>query len=131
MKRNILIDHVAVGSWQGRCSYPLCGVGVDSLKGADPYPNEHACKLRDPETLKIVGSGERTHNGKTYRLIYGKPKDKLETGSVEQAYRYPAKTWSEAEALKHCQDHSGNFPQYKKKAAWQIRNRKAMNQQTL
>jgi len=109
VKRDILIDHVAVGSWQGRCSYPLCGIGVDTLKGADPYPNEHACRLREPETLDIVGSGERKHNGKTYRVIYGKPKDKPDAGSVEQAYRYPIKTWSEAEARKHCQDHNGNF----------------------
>jgi hypothetical protein len=109
VKRDILIDHVAVGSWQGRCSYPLCGVGVDSLKGADPYPNEHACRLRDPETLDIVGSGERKHNGKTYRVIFGKPKGKPEVGSVEQAYRYPVETWSEAQARKHCQDHEGSF----------------------
>jgi hypothetical protein len=34
IKKDILIDHVAVGSWQGRCSYPLCGIGVDNkLKG--------------------------------------------------------------------------------------------------
>jgi hypothetical protein len=109
VKRDILIDHVAVGSWQGRCSYPLCGIGVDTLKGADPYPNEHSCRLKDPETLNIVGSGERKHNGKTYRVIYGKPKDKPEAGSVEQAYRYPIKTWNETEARKHCQDHGGNF----------------------
>jgi hypothetical protein len=56
-----------------------------------------------------VGSGERKHNGKTYRVIFGKPKDKPEAGSVEQAYRYPAKTWGEAEARKHCQEHGGNF----------------------
>ena len=110
IKKDILIDHVAVGSCQGRCAYPLCGVGIDSkLKGADPYPNEHACRLRDPETLNIVGSGERKHNGKTYRVIYGKPKDKPEAGSVEQAYRYPVETWSEDEARKHCQDHDGSF----------------------
>ncbi|MGF3573556.1 MAG: DUF2213 domain-containing protein [Candidatus Bathyarchaeia archaeon] len=109
VKRDILIDHVAVGSWQGRCSYPLCGIGVDTVKGADPYPNEHSCRLKDPETLNIVGSGERKHNGKTYRVIFGKPKDKPDAGSVEQAYRYPIKTWSEAEARKHCQDHGGSF----------------------
>jgi hypothetical protein len=56
-----------------------------------------------------VGSGERKHNSKTYRVIYGKPKDKPDAGTVEQAYRYPIKTWSEAEARKHCQDHGGSF----------------------
>ena len=108
--RGIFIDHVAVGSWTGRCSYPLCGIGINGkLKGANPYPNEHSCRLREPETLDIVGSGERKHNGKTYRVIFGKPKGKPEAGSVEQAYRYPVETWSEAEARKHCQDHDGSF----------------------
>jgi hypothetical protein len=108
--RGIFIDHVAVGSWTGRCSYPLCGIGINGkLKGANPYPNEHSCRLRDPETLDIVGSGERKHNGKTYRVIYGKPKGEKEAGSVEQAYRYPVETWSEAEARSHCKDHGGSF----------------------
>jgi hypothetical protein len=109
VKKNILIDHVAVGSWQGRCSYPLCGIGVNTLKGADPYPNEHACRLRDPETLDIVGSGERKHDGKTYRVIFGKPKGEKDAGSVEQAYRYPVETWTEAEARNHCKAHEGSF----------------------
>jgi hypothetical protein len=109
VKKNILIDHVAVGNWRGRCSYPLCGIGVDTIGGADPYPNEHSCRLRDPETLDIVGSGERKHNGKTYRVIFGKPKGEKDAGSVEQAYRYPVETWSEAEARKHCQDLNGTF----------------------
>jgi hypothetical protein len=74
-----------------------------------PYPNEHSCRLRDPETLDIVGSGERKHNGKTYRVIFGKPKGEKDAGSVEQAYRYPVETWSETEARKHCQDHDGAF----------------------
>jgi len=108
--RGIFIDHVAVGSWTGRCSYPLCGIGIDGkLKGANPYPNEHSCRLRDPETLDIVGSGERKHNGKTYRVIYGKPKGKPKAGSVEQAYRYPVEIWSESEARKHCEAHDGSF----------------------
>jgi hypothetical protein len=109
VKKNILIDHVAVGSWRGRCSYPLCGIGVDTLRGADPYPNEHSCRLRDPKTLDIVGSGERKHDGKSYRVIYGKPKGEKDAGSVEQAYRYPVEIWSEAEARKHCEAHDGSF----------------------
>jgi hypothetical protein len=108
--RGIFIDHVAVGSWTGRCSYPLCGIGINGkLKGANPYPNEHSCRLREPETLDIVGSGERKHNGKTYRVIYGKPKGEKDAGSVEQAYRYPVENWSEDEARKHCQAHGGSF----------------------
>jgi hypothetical protein len=107
VKKDIFIDHVAVGNWRGRCSYPACGIGVDRLLGANPYPNEHSCRLRDPETLDIIGSGERKTNGKTYRVIFGKPKGG--GGSVEQAYRYPVEGWSEAEARKHCDEHNGTF----------------------
>ena len=106
----MFIDHVAVGSWEGKCAYPFCGIGLDGkLLGSNPYPNEHSCRLRDPETLDIVGSGERKHNGKTYRVIFGKPKGEKGAGSVEQAYRYPVDTWSESEARKHCEAHDGTF----------------------
>jgi hypothetical protein len=49
VKKDILIDHVAVGSWQGRCSYPLCGIGVDTIKGVEPHQNEPEAK---PENVK-------------------------------------------------------------------------------
>jgi len=32
--RNIKIDHVACGVIKGRCSYPKCGIGLDSLMQA-------------------------------------------------------------------------------------------------
>jgi len=112
----LFIDHVAVGSWEGKCAYPFCGIGIDGkLKGANPYPNEHSCRLKDPETLDIVGSDERKHNGKTYRVIFGKPKGQPKAGSVEQAYRYPVETWSESEARKHCEAHDGSFEPATKK----------------
>jgi len=63
--------------------------------------------LRDPAELEIVGSDEREHDDKTYRVIFGKPKDG--DGSVEQAYRYPKDSWSEEAARSHCQDHDGTF----------------------
>ena len=72
-----------------------------------PYPNEHACRLRDPGSLEVVGSDDRQHDDKTYRVIFGKPKDG--DGSVEQAYRYPKESWSEEAAHNHCQDHDGTF----------------------
>jgi len=73
-----------------------------------PYPNEHACRLVDPDKLKIVGSEEREHEGKKYRIIFGLPKSG-EGGSVEQAYRYPKDIWSKEQAEKHCKDHNGEF----------------------
>lgn len=109
MKKNMFIDHLAAGDFEGRCAYPSCGIGVDSIIGLDPYPNEHACRLRDPKTLDIVGSEWRKHKGKRYRVIFGKPKGKPNAPSVEQAYRYPTKEWSEAEAREHCKNHKGEF----------------------
>jgi len=71
-----------------------------------PYRGEHSCRLVDPEKVDVVGSDEREHNGKKYRVIYGKPKD--DGGSVEQAYRYPHEEgWTEAEARAHCEAHDG------------------------
>jgi len=72
-----------------------------------PYPNEHSCRLRDPEGLEIVGSDERKHDDKTYRVIFGKPKER--NGSVEQAYRYPKGSWTEEAARNHCKEHGGTF----------------------
>jgi len=71
-----------------------------------PYPNEHACRLVDPDEVEVVGSEEREHDGKRYRVIYGKPKGG--GGSVEQAYRYPLdEGWTESQAQAHCRAHEG------------------------
>lgn len=71
-----------------------------------PFIIEHACRLISPEKVKIVGSGNRTaKNGKVYRVLFGIPHG--ETGSVEQAYRYPKLNWSVLEARAHCNRHDG------------------------
>lgn len=69
--------------------------------------NEHACQLRNPDTLRIVGSREREHNGKKYRITFGIPRVGKEAESVEQTYRYPADTWTVAESRIHCAAHDG------------------------
>lgn len=74
-----------------------------------PYPNEHACRLKDPDDFQ-KGSFSRTkrkHEGKEYGVIIGKLKG--ETKTTEQAYRYNKKTWTASEAKKHCKDHDGTF----------------------
>ena len=71
-----------------------------------PYPSEHSCRLLDPLGLQVVGSGEREHEGRAYRVIYARPEG---GGSVEQAYRYPAESWTEAEARAHCAEHGHIF----------------------
>lgn len=74
-----------------------------------PYPNEHACRLRDPGDFK-PGSFRRTtrkHEGKTYSVIMGRLKG--ENTMTEQAYRYPKDGWQKAEANRHCKEHKGRF----------------------
>jgi len=75
----------------------------------DPYPSEHACRLRDPADFQD-GSFRRTsreHEGKTYSVIMGKLKG--ETTMTDQAFRYPKDTWDTDEARSHCDDHDGTF----------------------
>ena len=84
-----------------------------------PYENEHSCRLLDPAGLEIVGSEEREHGGRAYRVIYGKPEDG--DGSVEQAYRYPVDAWSESEAGVHCRGHGGFFEPAERDASVELR----------
>jgi len=68
--------------------------------------------LRDSGSVKVVGSKNRTHDGKKYRVLFGTPKDG--DGSVEVSYRYNKEIWDEAAAKKHCADHDGKFEPAKK-----------------
>lgn len=81
-----------------------------------PYPNEHACRKRDPGDFKpdSFRRVQRTSGGKRYSIIMGRLKG--ETTMTEQAYRYPKKTWSESVARSHCKDHDGRFEAASNKA---------------
>lgn len=71
-----------------------------------PYPNEHACRLVDPNDFVADSfhSMFRNHKGKKYRVIMGT----LKTGKqADQAFRYPKDTWTEADARAHCKAHDG------------------------
>ena len=78
-----------------------------------PYPNEHACRLNNPDKYSKMfrKNGERSHNGKSYDVIYGVKKDGK---SEEQAYRYPKSSWDEGAARSHCSSHNGSFEPAKK-----------------
>lgn len=71
-----------------------------------PSENEHACRLIDPKSVDILGSGDLEHEGKPYRVLYGRPKGES-SGSRAQGYRYPTSSWTEAQARAHCKDHKG------------------------
>ena len=69
-----------------------------------PYPNEHACRLKDPKKFVRFVRQKRKHEGKEYSVIIGYDKNGK---AQDQAYRYPKDTWTEAQARKHCKDHNG------------------------
>jgi HK97 family phage prohead protease len=84
-------------------------IDIDELPIWDdekPYPNEHACRLRDPDQYDTCRRGQRESDGKKFYVIYCKKGD----GPMEeQAYRYPKDTWTVAEARAHCGEHDGSF----------------------
>ena len=74
-----------------------------------PFPNEHACRLRDPDDFdddSFVRS-TREHDGKEYDVIMAKLNG--EESLTDQAFRYNKDVWSESEARDHCVDHDGLF----------------------
>lgn len=72
-----------------------------------PYPNEHACRLREPNDFQpnSFRRVERTSDGKSYSVIMGRLKD--EDSMTEQAYRYSKDEWSAQQARSHCTSHNG------------------------
>jgi hypothetical protein len=77
-----------------------------------PYPNEHACRLKEPDAFQS-DSFRRIQQGKLH-IIIGRLKGERTT--TAQAYRYPVDDWSEADARAHCQDAGGSFAAAKKLA---------------
>jgi len=94
----------------------LRDLGVDTLPGepmpipdGKPYPNEHACRLRDPGAFQEgrFRRVQRQSDSKTYSVIMGRLKGS--DTMTEQAYRYPKGIWSASEARAHCKRHGGRF----------------------
>jgi len=73
-----------------------------------PYPNEHACRLKDPAQFKACRRTERTSEGKVYGVLTCERKT-LPGRWQEQAFRYSREIWSEAAARAHCERHQGRF----------------------
>ena len=68
-----------------------------------PYPNEHACRLRDPDNYDRFRRTSRRSEGRLYDVIWGIKEGEAE----EQAYRYPKDIWSSEHAKTHCKAHGG------------------------
>jgi len=76
-----------------------------------PYPNEHACRLHDPDQYKRMRreNSWQTHDGKRIDAIWG-VKDTEEGEKAElQAMRYPKGEWSADSARAHCGGKGGTF----------------------
>jgi len=89
---------------------------VTSVKAElKPYPNEHACRLRNPDDFEegTFRRTTRTSDGKKYSVIMGRLEG--EDTLTEQAYRYDREVWEEGEAKTHCKDHDGTFEPAKEK----------------
>lgn len=90
-------------------------VGVKEME-LKPYPNEHACRLRNPDDFED-GSFRRTtrvSDGKKYSVIMGRLEG--EDTLTEQAYRYDKEVWEADDAKAHCKDHDGTFEAATEKA---------------
>lgn len=69
-----------------------------------PYPSEHSCPHSSLK-FETMRSGSRTHDGKRYRVLYGKV-----SGSnkwIVASFRYPKSAWDAAAAKAHCKAHGG------------------------
>lgn len=79
-----------------------------------PYPNEHSCRLKEPNYDEYRrGNCDQKHNGKCIDVIYGIRNGKSET----QALRYKTSIWNESDARAHCDSRGGSFhPASKEKA---------------
>jgi len=82
-----------------------------------PFPNEHACRLKSPESFQEgrFRRMTRKHAGKVYSIILGRLKG--EDTMTEQAYRYDKNKWTAGEAETHCKEHEGTFEAAKKDAS--------------
>jgi hypothetical protein len=76
-----------------------------------PYPNEHSCRLEDPDKYDRFTRGEcdQKHDGKCIDVIYGWHKKEGKEVSETQALRYGKKVWTEESARNHCKSRGGSF----------------------
>ena len=70
-----------------------------------PYPNFHACRMREPDEFDRFRTAAETIDDKPVEVLYGR---ETETGDWAIAsYRLPLDDWTEAEARAFCTDHDG------------------------
>ncbi len=83
---------------------------ADLPDNSKPYPNFHACRIREPEEFDRFRTRSETidegpYEGRTIEILYGREK---ETGDWDIAsYRLSVDEWTESDARKWCEAHDG------------------------
>ena len=83
---------------------------ADLPDNSKPYPNFHACRIREPGDFDRFRTATETiedgdYEGRSIVVLYGREK---ETGDWDIAsYRFPVDEWSEGDARKWCAAHDG------------------------
>lgn len=89
-------------------SLPLGSFFIDVPVEGKPYPNEHACRLKDPDDFERFARKNcfRRVANKCLDFIFGIKSNK----AVVQAYRYKlSANWTAAAARAHCRRAGGKF----------------------
>lgn len=71
-----------------------------------PFPNEHACRVREPSEFK-KGGFRRIKLSTGLDAIIGRLKGK--TSTTTQALRYAKTKWTVERARNHCKKEKGRF----------------------
>ena len=78
---------------------------ADIPDNSKPYPNFHACRMREPSEFDTFRSGTDTVDDRSIEVLYGRDKDTSDWGIA--SYRLPVDEWTEAEAKAFCEEHDG------------------------
>jgi len=78
---------------------------ADPPDNSKPFPNFHACRMREPEEFDRFRTTASTIDEKPVEILYGR---EVETGDWDIAsYHLPVDEWTEDEARVFCEDHDG------------------------
>ena len=70
-----------------------------------PFPNFHACRMREPDEFDKFRTADETIDDKPVEVLYGR---EIETGDWDIAsYHLPVDEWTEDEARAFCEEHDG------------------------
>ena len=78
---------------------------VEPPDHSKPFPNFHACRMREPEEFDRFRTTAETIDDKPVEVLYGR---EVETGDWDIAsYHLPVDDWTEDEARAFCEEHDG------------------------